>query len=107
VCRHSKPEKTETCLKRQARNKPTPILSLPLIRSRPVLASGYEGSVPDGYYVVRSKTYGVLNFMKGYLNNGVEAASQNTRNNLKVYPLSRKAINPKWSLPMFQVKNSI
>ena len=55
-----------------------------------VLPPGYEGDVPEGYFVVRSKTYGVWNFMRGYLTNGVEAASLNIRNNLKVYPLSKK-----------------
>ncbi|MGD8684225.1 MAG: DUF1214 domain-containing protein, partial [Chloroflexota bacterium] len=43
-----------------------------------------------GYFVVRSKTYGVWLFMRGYLDKGVEAAAANIRDNLKVYPLAKK-----------------
>lgn len=53
-----------------------------------VLPPGYDGDVPDGYFVVQSETSGVWNFMRGYLTDGVKAASDNIRNNLKVYPLS-------------------
>ena len=53
-----------------------------------VLPPGYDGDIPEGYFVVQSKTYGVWNFMRGYLTNGVKAASDNIRNNLKVYPLN-------------------
>ena len=59
-----------------------------------VLPPGYEGDVPKGYYVVQSKTYNVWNFMRGYLDKGVKVASDNIRNNLKVYPLSRAADQP-------------
>lgn len=59
-----------------------------------VLPPGYDGDVPDGYFVVQSKTSGVWNFMRGYLTDGVEAASQNIRDNLKVYPLSADANPP-------------
>jgi hypothetical protein len=59
-----------------------------------VLPPGYEGEVPDGYFVVPSNTYGVWLFMRGYLDKGVEAASDNIRDNLKVYPLARKDIPP-------------
>ena len=58
-----------------------------------VLPPGYTGDVPGGYFVVPSKTYGVWLFMRGYLDKGIEAASENIRNNLKVYPLA-KASNP-------------
>jgi hypothetical protein len=58
-----------------------------------VLPPGYQGEVPDGYYVVPSKTFGVWLFMRGYLDKGIKAASENIRNNLKVYPLA-KASNP-------------
>jgi hypothetical protein len=55
-----------------------------------VLPPGHEGDVPEGYYVVPSKTYGVWLFMRGYLDKGVEAAAANIRDNLKVYPLAKK-----------------
>lgn len=59
-----------------------------------VLPPGYDGEIPSGYYVIKSRTYGVWNFMRGYLDNGVKAASDNIRNNLKVYPLSQKDKQP-------------
>ncbi len=58
-----------------------------------VLPPGYKGDVPDGYFVVPSKTNGVWVFMRGYLDKGLKAASENIRNNLKVYPLA-KVSNP-------------
>ena len=58
-----------------------------------VLPPGYDGDVPDGYFVVPSKTNGVWVFMRGYLDNGIKAASDNIRDNLKVYPLAT-ASNP-------------
>mgnify|MGYP000703524926 CR=1 FL=1 len=59
-----------------------------------VLPPGYDGDVPDGYFVVQSETYNVWNFMRGYLDKGVKAASDNIRDNLKVYPLSRAENQP-------------
>lgn len=59
-----------------------------------VLPPGYDGNVPEGYFVVRSNTYGVWNFMRGYLTNGVEAAAKNIKDNLKVYPLSKMNSQP-------------
>ncbi len=58
-----------------------------------VLPPDYKGDVPDGYFVVPSNTNGVWVFMRGYLDKGLKAASDNIRNNLKVYPLT-KASNP-------------
>ena len=60
-----------------------------------ILPPGYEGDVPDGYYVFESKTYGVWNFMRGYVRDSVEAAAKNIKENLKVYPLSRKDNPPR------------
>ena len=60
-----------------------------------VLPPGYKGDVPKGYFVVRSKTNGVWVFMRGYLDKGIKVASQNIRNNLKVYPLAKASEQPK------------
>ena len=72
-----------------------------------VLPPGYKGDVPEGYFVVPSKTSGVWVFMRGYLDKSlplekaIPAASANIRNNLKVYPLATKdAIRRRWSLSM-------
>jgi hypothetical protein len=53
-----------------------------------VLPPGYEGDVPEGYFVVRSETNGVWNFMRGYVEQGVEEATDRIKANLKVYPLA-------------------
>ena len=53
-----------------------------------VLPPAYDGDVPDGYFVVKSKTYGVWNFMRGYIKDGLDAAAKNIKDHLRVYPLS-------------------
>jgi hypothetical protein len=66
-----------------------------------VLPPGYEGDVPEGYFVVKSRTYAVWNFMRGYVRGSVKdpanvkAAADNIKNNLKVYPLAQKDSPPK------------
>ncbi len=55
-----------------------------------VLPPGYEGDVPDGYHVVKSRTYGVWNFMRGYVEKGVDEATDRIKQNLKIYPLAQK-----------------
>jgi hypothetical protein len=59
-----------------------------------LLPPGYEGEVPEGYFVYRTGTYGNLFFTRGFLENGsTETAVANTREYAKVYPLS-EADNP-------------
>ena len=58
-----------------------------------VLPPDHTGDVPDGYFVVQSNTYGVWLFMRGNIDNGVEAAADHIRDHLKVYPLAT-ASNP-------------
>ena len=64
-----------------------------------VLPPGYDGDVPDGYFVVPSKTNGVWVFTRGYLDKSlpldqaIPKASANIRDNMRIYPLS-KADNP-------------
>ena len=66
-----------------------------------VLPPGYDGDVPQGYFVVPSKTNGVWVFMRGYLDKSlplekaIPAASANIRDTLKVYPLARENSPPK------------
>ena len=65
-----------------------------------VLPPDHDGDVPDGYYVVRSRTYCVWNFMRGYVRGNVQdpdnvkKAADNIKRNLKVYPLSEKVDPP-------------
>ncbi len=59
-----------------------------------LLPPGYEGDVPEGYFVLRSATYGNLFFWRGFLENGSTAtAVENTKKFAKVYPLA-EADNP-------------
>jgi hypothetical protein len=60
-----------------------------------ILPPGYEGEIPEGYYVFKSNTYNVWNFMRGYVEKGVEEAANRIKNNLKVYPLAKKDNPPK------------
>ena len=66
-----------------------------------VLPPGYKGDVPDGYFVVKSTSYVVWNFMRGYVRGSVtnpadvKKSADNVKNNLKVYPLAMKDNPPK------------
>ncbi|WP_434053787.1 MAG: DUF1254 domain-containing protein [Roseibium sp.] len=59
-----------------------------------VLPPGYDGDVPDGYFVVKSDTNAVWVFMRGYLKDGLEAAVSNVKDNLNAYPLSKADAPP-------------
>ena len=60
-----------------------------------VLPPGYDGDVPDGYFVVKSQTYGVWNFMRGYVKKGAKEATDRIKGKLKVYPLAKRDNPPK------------
>jgi hypothetical protein len=55
-----------------------------------LLPPGYEGAVPEGYTVLRTKTYGNLMFYRGFLddNGSTKTSLDNTRKFWKVYSLS-------------------
>jgi hypothetical protein len=55
-----------------------------------VLPPDYKGDVPDGYFVVQSKTYSVWVFMRASIANGLDAARKNVEDNLRIYPLAKK-----------------
>jgi len=59
---------------------------------------GYEGEIPDGYTVLRPRTYRVWVFLRANVANGLDKAFDFVKANLKVYPLAM-ADNPpqmKW-----------
>ncbi len=58
-----------------------------------VLPPGYGGAVPDGYYIFRSRTYGVWYALRSGLVDGKTDAANKGYEQLKIYPLS-KASNP-------------
>ena len=59
-----------------------------------VLPPDYKGDVPEGYFVVKSKSYGVWNMMRGYVKTTVKEAADNIHKNLKVYPLAKQEQQP-------------
>src|SRR5450755_3525585 len=61
-----------------------------------LLPPGYKGDVPNGYFVVRSRTYGNIVFWRGFLENGsTKTAVDNTTKFTKVYRLSEAKNPPK------------
>jgi hypothetical protein len=55
-----------------------------------VLPPGHTGDVPDGYYVVKPRTYGVWIFLRGSIADGLEAGAKHIKDNLRIYSLARK-----------------
>jgi hypothetical protein len=59
-----------------------------------LLPPGYQGEVPEGYFVFRSSTFGDLFFWRGFLVNGdTKPAVEATKKFTKIYPLAQ-AKNP-------------
>jgi len=59
-----------------------------------VLPPGYDKKIPEGYFVIRPRTYATWLFMRGNISKGIDVAVKNVKDHLKVYPLS-EAANPK------------
>ena len=55
-----------------------------------VLPPGYEGAVPDGYFVVRSNTYNHWIFLRASTAKGLDAAVKYVKEDLRVYPLAKR-----------------
>ena len=60
-----------------------------------VLPPGYDGEVPEGYFVVRPKTYRVWVFIRASIDKGLKAAKKNVTKNLRIYPLAKKDNPPR------------
>jgi len=58
-----------------------------------VLPPGYQGEVPQGYYVFRSRTYGVWVALRGLLVDGKTDVANANFDKLRIYPLAQ-AGNP-------------
>lgn len=58
------------------------------------LPPGYEGEVPDGYTVLRPRTYRLWVFLRAGIADGVDRAAEFVRGSLKVYPLSQAGDQP-------------
>ena len=71
-----------------------------------VLPPDHEGDVPDGYYVVRSQTYCVWNFMRGYVRGDVQRSAnvKKAADNIKAEPQSVSTVQ-KDNPPKMEFKN--
>ncbi|MEQ8667782.1 MAG: DUF1254 domain-containing protein [Pirellulales bacterium] len=58
-----------------------------------VIPPGYEGEIPDGYFILKPRTNRNFLFLRGSIKDGLEAAVENFSTGLKVYPL-KDAANP-------------
>ncbi len=63
-----------------------------------VLPPGYDGAVPEGYYVFRSRTYGVWYALRSGLVDGKTDAANKGYEQLKIYPLAQAANPPPTTL---------
>ena len=60
-----------------------------------VLPPGYKGDIPEGYFVVKTRTYEHWLLLRTSIKDGVEVAEKRVKDNLKIYPLSKKDNPPK------------
>jgi len=58
------------------------------------LPPGYKGDVPEGYTVLKPKTYRLWIFLRASIADGVDKAADFVKGSLKVYPLSTAANPP-------------
>ena len=59
------------------------------------LPPGYKGEVPEGYFVVKSPTYSVNYFLRGFKVDGKTDQAVALMKQIKVYPLAKAANPPK------------
>jgi hypothetical protein len=55
-----------------------------------LLPPGYTGEVPEGYFILKPRTHKNFLFLRGSIKDGLEAAVDNFKNGLKIYPLKDK-----------------
>ncbi len=58
-----------------------------------VIPPGYQGEIPEGYFLLKPSTNKNFLFLRGSIKDGLEAAVDNFKSGLKVYPL-KDAANP-------------
>jgi hypothetical protein len=60
-----------------------------------LLPPGYEGEVPDGFFVLHSRTYGNALIFRGFMKDGsLRSAIEATKRHYRVYPLDRADAPP-------------
>lgn len=55
-----------------------------------VIPPGYTGDIPEGYFLLKPPTNRNFLFLRGSIKNGLEAAVDNFKKGLKIYPLKDK-----------------
>ena len=56
-----------------------------------VVPPGYEGEIPDGYFLLKPPTNRNVLFLRGSIKNGLKPAVENITSQLKVYPIEKAA----------------
>src|SRR5580658_2630507 len=56
-----------------------------------VVPPGYDGQVPDGYFLLKPRTNKNFLFLRGGIANGLEAGAKNMTSGIKIYPLKDAA----------------
>jgi hypothetical protein len=59
-----------------------------------VLPPAYEGEVPEGYFIARSRTYQIWVLLRTSIAKGLDVALKNVTDNMRAYPLARKNSQP-------------
>ena len=59
-----------------------------------ILPPGYQGSVPDGYFVARSPTYSVTFAVRGFQADGKTDQAVGLMKQIRIYPLDKAAAPP-------------
>lgn len=59
------------------------------------LPPGYEGDIPEGYFIVRPKTYHLWVIGRTSIAEGLDVAVKHVKDNLRIYPLAKKNNPPK------------
>ena len=64
-----------------------------------LLPPGYTGETPDGYYAMKSPTYGVFVFLRAFLVDGKTDAGVKLMEQSRIYPLAQKDNPPAMKFP--------
>jgi hypothetical protein len=58
-----------------------------------VLPAGYDGTGPDGYFILKPRTNKNFLFLRGSIDKGLQVGAENMTSGIRIYPL-RDAANP-------------
>ncbi|MFC6980752.1 DUF1254 domain-containing protein [Microbulbifer taiwanensis] len=73
-----------------------------------ILPPGYDGEVPDGYYVYRSGTNNVFIFLRSFFKDPKDLApAVELLEQSKIYPLGKRTVPSRWNSPTDRANRSI